>query len=540
MLKISSILLTILTAVYFTFGLNFVLFNKIKNVLETSDGLSLIFTATIPLFFVAAFTIIFTPFISKYIAKPFLVFLLITSGIINYAAHSFGVIFNQDMMVNIFETAPKEAASYLNFKLVIWIFLSGIVPSLLVIFTKIEYKPFLKELLSKAVLIIVSGAIILLIATFFYKDYASIMRNNPKLQKDIVPTYYLSSTYKYIKNRFFVAPLEYQEIGMDAERVTEEDDEKYLFVVLVGETARAQNYQLNGYARKTNAYTSKINNVISFKNVSSCGTATAVSLPCMFSMMGRSDYSRAHFDSQDNVIDIMKRAGYKQIWIDNNTGCKGVCKNIENYETVKMPALDCKGEECTDSVFLDVIDEQIKSLNGQDGIIYLHLLGSHGPTYFKRYPPEFAKFKPDCRTSDLQNCTKEEIVNAYDNTILFTDYVMSKVINGLDQYKDTYKTGVIYMSDHGESLGENGLYLHGMPYGFAPEEQTHIPFMVWLSDTMIEHEKMDMKCMKDTAQSGVFSHDNLSHTLLEVMDVKTTASDPKKDMWEHCEYKSEQ
>ncbi len=539
MLKISSISLTILTAVYFTFGLNFVLAGKIYNILTTADGLGIIFITTIPLFFISALTFIFTPFISKYIAKPFLVFILMASACVNYGAYTFGVIFNQDMLVNIFETATGEAFSYLNLKLVIWIFLSGIVPSLLVIFTKIEYKSFFIEILRKLLLMVVCAGIIALIALFFYKDYASIARNNPKLQKDIVPTYYLSSTFKYIKNTYFTTPLKYQEIGMDAKRIVEEENEKYLFIFLIGETARAQNYQLNGYERDTNAYTSIIDNVISFKNVSSCGTATAVSLPCMFSMMGRSNYSRAQFDSQDNVVDILKRAGYKQIWIDNNTGCKGVCKNIETHATTQIPELHCSGEECNDSVFLDVIDEQINSLNGQDGIIYLHLLGSHGPTYYKRYPPEHAKFKPDCRTSDLQNCTREEIINAYDNTILYTDYVMSEVIKNLGKHEETYKTGVIYMSDHGESLGENGLYLHGMPYGFAPEEQTHIPFIVWLSDSMIKHEKMDMKCMKDTAQSGVFSHDNLSHTLLEVMDVKTTASDPKKDMWEHCEDKRE-
>ncbi|MGB1077792.1 MAG: phosphoethanolamine transferase, partial [Bdellovibrionales bacterium] len=199
-----------------------------------------------------------------------------------------------------------------------------------------------------------------------------------------------------------------------------------------------------------------------------------------------------------------------------------------------IPELSCKGEECTDLVFLDVLDEQIESLSGEDGIIYLHLLGSHGPSYHQRYPESHAKFKPDCQTSDLQRCTKEEIINAYDNTILFTDYVMSQVIESLDKYKDNYYTGVVYMSDHGESLGENGLYLHGAPYAFAPEEQTQVPLIVWFSDKMVQHEGFDIKCLKKVAQTRDFSHDNLSHTFLDLMDIETEIYDSKKDMLDMC------
>jgi lipid A ethanolaminephosphotransferase len=288
-------------------------------------------------------------------------------------------------------------------------------------------------------------------------------------------------------------------------------------------------------SRDTNFYTKNIPNIVSFKNVTSCGTATAVSLPCMFSLLGKSEFSEEKAESQDNVIDILVRGGAKSVWIDNNTGCKGVCRGITSYSTTLMPELNCSGEDCTDEVLLQVMDDKINSFKGKEGIVFLHLLGSHGPTYYKRYPESHAKFKPDCETSDLQKCTDEQIVNSYDNTILFTDYLMAKVIDNLKTFDKTYHTAVFYVSDHGESLGENGVYLHGMPYSMAPNEQTHVPFIVWLSDKMRAHKTVDMDCLKREADKGSFSHDNLSHTLINLMDISTSLYDRKKDVLWSCE-----
>ena len=530
--EVDSLTLTLCIALYYLIGLNFVITGKILRIFSELENYNVFFALSVPLFFFAAFTIIFTPFVSKYIAKPVLIIFLLTSACVNYGAYKFGIIFNQDMMVNIFETTSAEAGSYFNLKLLVWIFLSGILPAFYIAFVKIRYKPFLHETLRKVVLIGGNAILILIIAALFYKDYASVARNNPKLQKDIVPTYYVSSTYKYIKNTYFTEKLPYQEIGTDATR--EPEDEKYLIVVLVGETARAQNYAYNGYARDTNAYTSQLENIISFKDVSSCGTATAVSLPCMFSLMDKDNYSRQKFDAEDDVIDIIKRTGYKQLWLDNNTGCKGVCRNIESIELPRQPEFNCKGEECTDDIFLKVIDDKIAQMNGEDAVIYMHLIGSHGPTYFQRYPREHAKFQPDCQTSDLSSCSEQEIVNSYDNTILYTDYVMAEVIKRLKNYEDTYHTSLIYMSDHGESLGENGIYLHGMPYAIAPETQTHVPLIMWISDKMVKHEDMDIACMKEKAQSGHFSHDNLAQSLLDILDIESDIVDVSKDIFDSC------
>lgn len=531
---IESRTVTFALAVYFCIALNFVLAERLFDIITALDHPSWLFIASIPLTFLAAFTLLFSLFVWKPLTKPLFSLLLVTSSVVNYAAHQFGILFNKDMMVNIFETTPAEAASYLNVKLILWIAATGFLPAILLVFTPISYRRFGIELRKKMILIAVCVAILFGIGSIYYKDYASIARNNPKLQKNIVPTYFIGSTIKYINERFFTTPLAYNTIGTDAKRLTD-GKEKYLVVVLVGETARGQNYQLNGYNRATNAYTTTIPNVISFPHVSSCGTATAVSLPCMFSLLGQKNYSLEKAESQDNVVDVINHAGYKAAWIDNNTGCKGVCHKIESYATVDVPKLNCTGEECTDQVFLNVLDDTIKGFKNKDGVIFMHMIGSHGPTYFKRYPKDKAVFQPDCATSDLQKCTDEEIVNAYDNTILFTDYVMAQIIARLKTYANSYYTAVVYMSDHGESLGENGVYLHGMPYQFAPDQQTHVPFIFWLSDGMLAHKQIDMNCLKRKADSTSFSHDNLPHTLLNLLDIRTKEYNNHKDVLASCE-----
>jgi lipid A ethanolaminephosphotransferase len=532
---ISSTRLAILLAVYFFLVLNVTLLQKLYSIYLQTEGLPLLFWISVPLFFVSAFTILFIPFIAKYITKPFFTILILTAAGVNYSTYQFGIIFNTDMITNIFETTTSEAKAYANPMVFVWLFLTGILPLIYLWWVKVTYKPFLREILSKFILFVVCLAIIGGIAGLYYKDYAAVSRNNSKIAKNIVPTYYVGSTYKYIKDRFFTKPLPYQAIGLDAKR--EDEDEKYLVVFMVGETARSQNYQLNGYDRPTNQYSKDIKNLISLRHVSSCGTATAISLPCMFSFLGHDNYSQLKSDAQDNVIDVLKRSNIKTTWVDNNTGCKGVCKNIDSFTSDEIISLDCKGEECTDDVFVDVLKKKVPELNGEDGIFFFHLIGSHGPTYYQRYPRDHAYFLPDCQTSDLQKCTDEEIQNSYDNTILYTDYVMTKLINTLKSYNDTYHTALIYVSDHGESLGEGGVYLHGMPYSIAPDYQKHVPFIMWMSDKMAHHKRLDMSCMKALQNQEGLSHDNLTPTLLHFMDVDTSAYDPAKDLLTQCGYK---
>ncbi|URK88364.1 sulfatase-like hydrolase/transferase [Rhizobium sp. RCAM05350] len=296
------------------------------------------------------------------------------------------------------------------------------------------------------------------------------------------------------------------------------------------------NFSLNGYDRETNPELKTLG-VTNFTRTTSCGTATTVSLPCMFSVYGRKNYSDRKARSTDTLMDVLRRAGVDGYWWDNNTGSKGIADLISFASLTKQKNSKlCKDGECLDDIFLTQLDEKLAGIT-KNTVIVLHQIGSHGPAYYLRYPEEFRRFKPDCRTAQLSDCSRDEIVNAYDNTILYTDHNLSEVIKLLKKHQDTVDGAMIYMSDHGESLGENGLFLHGAPYMFAPAEQTHVPFIAWFSDQYAQLTGLDRSCLQTYADAPT-SHDNLFHTVLGMMDVVTKVYNPNLDVFASCRSKA--
>jgi lipid A ethanolaminephosphotransferase len=303
-------------------------------------------------------------------------------------------------------------------------------------------------------------------------------------------------------------------------------------VIVVGETARAMNFSLNGYARETNPRLAQVKELVNFNNVSSCGTATAVSVPCVFSDLTREGYSEDKARSKEGLLDVLQHAGLEVIWRDNNSGCKGVCARVR-FEDMSKPVAGnplCNSEECFDEHLLEGLPDLIRNAR-KDLVIVLHQKGSHGPAYWKRYPDEFRKFGPVCQTNELEQCSREQITAAYDNTILYTDYFLDKTIKVLKEAG--VPASMLYFSDHGESLGEKNMYLHGAPYIFSPEEQRKVPMMLWMSDSFSQRFRVDRSCL--AARSGQqFSHDNVFHSTLGMLNVNTAVYNPKLDMFHAC------
>jgi lipid A ethanolaminephosphotransferase len=297
--------------------------------------------------------------------------------------------------------------------------------------------------------------------------------------------------------------------------------------MVVGEAARWDHFSLNGYAKETNPMLKK-EDIINLSNVSSCGTSTAYSVPCMFSYKTRKEFDIDDAPYEENVLDVLKHTGkIAIIWRDNNSNSKDVAQNIgeQDYRTNKNNTI-CDSE-CRDEGMLVGLDKFIEQNKDKDILIVLHQMGNHGPEYYKRYPKAFEKFAPTCKTNQLENCKKEELVNAYDNAILYTDAFLSKTINFLKTYNTSHDTSMIYMSDHGESLGENGVYLHGMPYVMAPEAQKHVGAILWFGDNTkktIPYQKIVQNAKKE------YSQDNLFHTLLGIFGVKTSIYDKNMDV----------
>lgn len=533
--QLKSQYLTLLLASYFTLILNYPFFRESWKVLNSIENVKTGFIVSIPLFVLFALNILFSLFTIKYVSKPIFIALILTSSLVAYAGLTYGTVFDYGMIKNSAQTNMSEASSYLNPSLIICFLLTGLIPTFLIARTKIVYRPLLKEVLTKFAVISLSLLGLLIIAFFYYQDYASVGRNNKFLQKYIVPTQYVWSGYKYVKETYFTTPLVYQQLGLDAKKAVPPTVTKpQMTVMVLGETARAMNYQYNGYSRDTNRFTAP-EGLISFRHVSSCGTATAVSVPCMFSFMGRKNYDESRAETQDNVLDVIHRAGLNVQWIDNDSGCKGVCARVPTLNIdIKTKSPLCDGTYCFDEIMLPELKRLLAEAKGKDTLIALHLIGSHGPTYYRRYPASHRIFTPDCERSDIQNCSHDELVNTYDNTIAYTDYMLSQVIALLKANSSEYNTSMLYMSDHGESLGEKGLYLHGTPYALAPEEQTHVPGLLWLSDNYAKEKQIDTDCLRKEAQSKQVSQDYLSHSLLSLTGVATSTYKPELDLISGC------
>lgn len=537
-IKASYARFTVIVALYFAVVLNLPIYKELHHIFAQMESVKLGFMLTIPLFFWAALTVIFNLLSWPYLTKPFFIILLMCSALVSYAGFNYGTIFDADMMTNIMQTDSSEASSYLSVYSVTWFVLLGILPSIFVASVSFQSESLLTLIAKKLLSITVAMVVIVAIAGVYYQDYASVGRNNSYLKKEIVPTQFVYSVGKYVKRTYFTTPVPYQTLGVDAQQSPQALNmakiKPTLMVLVVGETARSQNYQLNGYPRQTNPFTAKLD-VISYQGVRSCGTATAVSLPCMFSNLTHDNYDHDIANNQDNVIDILKRAGVAMVWEDDDGGDKGVAKHIEK-QMMNRTRVDqtCDGSTCYDMVLLEDFAKNIDKQSG-NRLLAMHLIGSHGPTYYKRYPQEMAEFQPDCPRADIENCTNEQIVNSYDNSIRYTDYVLSQIIERLTGLEDKYNTALIYLSDHGESLGEDGLYLHGAPYALAPDYQTTVPLIVWMSPGFKQSKHVNYDCLKQEAKkSDRYSHDNLFHSLLGIMDVETQVYQPELDLFSLC------
>ncbi|TNI91776.1 phosphoethanolamine transferase [Aeromonas allosaccharophila] len=527
----------LLLVLFFALVLNWPIFLHFYTALSGLSHVKVGFAISIPLVLIAALNAVFIPFTFRFLLKPFFTLLLLSGSIVSYAMLKYGVIFDAGMMQNIIETNRGEAGAYLNGSVALWFLLTGLLPVLVLWSLRIRYPArWYQGLALRAGALAISLMFIGGVAALYYQDYASVGRNNKSLAKEIVPANYVHGLYKYGRDVLFATPIPYQHLGTDA-RVVARGKKPTLMFLVVGETARSQNYSLNGYGKATNSFTAKEQGVVSFKDVRSCGTATAVSVPCMFSNLTRRGYDDQLASSRDGLLDVLQHAGVSVLWKENDGGCKGVCRNVPTIEILpkSYPAL-CQGESCYDEVLLEGLDQQIAGMTGQQGnkLVAFHLMGSHGPTYFRRYPASERAFMPDCPRSDIENCSNEELVNTYDNTIRYTDKVVGRLIDKLKSLESQYDVGLVYLSDHGESLGAMGLYLHGTPYKFAPDDQTRVPLLTWFSPQLQADRQLDMGCLAAEAGSQRFSHDNLFHSMLGIMDVQTRVYDNKLDLFKPC------
>jgi len=523
---ISQITLIFLTSLFLIIFDNYPFFNEVTKVYSFS-GMNIIYIFSLAIFVTALTNLLLTLVSSRYTTKPILILVLLISSFATYFMNTYNIVIDSEMIRNALQTDLKESLDLFSWQLVIYVTLLGIIPSYFIYSIPIKYHSFKAELIAKIESIILSLLIIAAIVFGFSKFYTSFFREHKPLRYYTNPTYWIYSIGNYINKTLNSGPIIVKQIGLDAKIVREPNSKHKIVILVVGEAARADHFSLNGYEKDTNPLLEKRDDIINFSQFYSCGTSTAYSVPCMFSILKTDEYSHKKAIRVENIMDILhKEKSIAILWRDNNSSPKGVMKRIgyEDYKNCQNNTI-CTDGEPRDEGMLIGLDNFITQNKDKDILIVLHQMGNHGPEYYKRYPKSFEKFKPVCKTNQLEKCTQEEIKNGYDNAILYTDYFLNKTINFLNQYSPSYQTALFYMADHGESLGENGIYLHGMPYFMAPEAQKHIGALMWFGDNF----KVDKNILKNK-QNIKLSHDNLFSTLLGLFDIKTKVYEKDMDI----------
>lgn len=539
--QLSTSKLTILLSIYFTFILNFPFIKKVFNIYQPIGTFHDYFIYTIPLVLFAGCCFLFNLLLIPFIHKILIPLLIIISAAIGYNILFFNVYFDKNMLTNVLQTTPAETMRMISTSYVLWLVILGLLPTLIYLLINLRYQIWWREILNRITIIVSSLLIVIAVGSVFYQDYASFFRNHNNLKHIILPSNFIAASFSKIK-KMHTANIPYQALGKGAKLIQPDDGNHHVLIIVVGETTRAQNWGLNGYSHQTTPkLAARIKNgeyLINFPNVHSCGTATALSVPCMFSSLTRENYEDIIAKRQDNLLDTLQTAGMNVHWLENNSDCKGVCHAIPTVNTIvkNLPEY-CTDGECLDNIMLPEVDNILKNNNAsQNLVIVLHTIGSHGPTYFERYTKNERIFTPTCDTKQINRCTNEQLINTYDNSILYLDQFLDKLINKLDNHPN-WESALYYVSDHGESLGENGIYLHGTPYPIAPKEQISVPMIMWFSPTWAKNKPYDLTCLQKIAQQP-YSHDNLFHTALSMTNIQLNSVkqyEAKLDILANCQ-----
>lgn len=461
--------------------------------------------------------------------KPVLTLALLASSLAAYFMDSFDTVIGTDMLRNVLETSFDEAYDLVTPRLLAYFLMLGILPSVLIWRTPLVRRGWRSEVIARAKFMGLCLLAIVLIATAFGSFYATFLRAHKPLRSYANPAYPLISALKLAGNvRQAAANVPLSPVAPDA-RIVRDGRRRELIFLVIGESARADRFSINGYTRDTTPRLRQAG-AISLPDFRSCGTSTAVSIPCMFSPRGMARFDPKQAGLEENLLDVLQRVGVNVLWLDNNSDSKGIALRVP-YRSYKRPDLNpvCDSE-CRDEGMLVSLQDYIDGHPAGDIVVVLHQMGSHGPAYYRRYPPEFEKFRPACKSKDLSRCSREEIGNAYDNAILYTDHFLGRAIELLKRNDDKFETALFYLGDHGESLGEGGLYLHGLPRAIAPDSQLHVPAILWFGSGF---DRLDPAALMRKRRQR-FTHDHLFHTVLGLLEIRTGIYEPDLDILNGC------
>ena len=510
---------------------------------ETASVRGGLFVAGFGLMIAALCTALLAPFAWRAMIKPAIAVLLVVAALGAHFMGAYGVVIDSTMMVNVLQTDPREVRDLLSLSLLGSLLLLAGLPMLVLRWLPVRATRWSRQAGIDVLGFMACMLTLLLLVFALFAALSATMRNHLSMRYLINPANSIYALADLAMRAKAVPAGPPQAIGADARIAPRAPGTRPpLLVLVIGETARADHFALNGYARATNPELSA-QGALSFRNVTSCGTNTAASLPCMFSHLGKAGFE-ARDREHENLLDLVQRAGMAVLWIDNQAGCKGLCDRVPNANAHALAlglgaaskAL-CPDDECLDEALLIGLDERLAALpsdaRARGVLVVLHQMGSHGPAYFKRSPADHKPFQPECTTGVLQQCEHEALLNAYDNSIAYTDHVLAATLKWLVTRQHEHDPALLYVSDHGESLGENNLYLHGLPYALAPREQTQVPMLLWLAPSTLASSHLPPSCL-NRLRDLPLTHDNLFHSVLGLLGVQASEYKPALDAFAIC------
>ena len=490
-------------------------------------------TATLLLLLWAANALLLSLVAWRRVAKPAIAMLVVVSAISSHYSVAYGVHIDAEMLANVVHSDARESRDFLS-KGILLALLSS-VPALLVLWRIRIARAGPGRALARRVGFAAGMALVALLAALgSSRELTTLVRNHRETRYLASPANVVVSLAKLASEGGAGEGGPKLPVAADAVLLPQgaRGARPRLLVLVVGETARAANWGLGGYPRQTTPRLARTRGVVNFPQVTACGSSTEVSVPCMFSIQGREHYDRRAIRRHESLLHVLARAGVSVLWRDNQSGCKGVCDGLPTQRL--RDANDttyCSSHGCLDGILFDRPEAWLGDGDGPR-VVVMHMLGNHGPRYGDRYPAEFAKYRPACATAELNECSRDSIVNAYDNALLYTDHLLAGAIELLGR-QQAYDAALLYVSDHGESLGENGLYLHGMPWSIAPDVQTHVPMVAWLSAGFAASAGIDTACLSRVAARPI-THDTLFHSVLGAMDVATADYRSDRDVFAPC------
>ncbi len=478
-----------------------------------SGGLLTLATLSVLVAFITALALAAVSIVSQRLLKPLCMAGAILNACALYFIQTYGVLLDKTMMGNVLNTDAVEVTTLWHPTLVLDVLALGLGPCLLLAWVRLRPARRLRLAgFAGVVLVFGVGWIYAASSTWLWID-----KHAKSIGGLILPWSYTINLARYQTSQW--AASRQAEPLPDARFAS---DEKTVVILVIGESARRRNFSLYGYARATNPMLSA-SGAVPLANTEACATYTTEALLCILS---HDDPSLRLAGATELLPSYLQRHGIDVIWRSNNWGEPPL--KVGTYERARDLERSCTGTMCShDDLLLSGLAQRIRSSPARKVFVVLHQSGSHGPAYNIKVPPSFEHFKPVCDSVDLSRCTPQSLLNAYDNTILYTDHVLGRAIDLLKDM-DGMSATLLYISDHGESLGEQGLYLHGTPMALAPGVQKEVPFVVWMSDDFQRRHRTDAATL---ARGAAHFQGQVFHSVMGAFDMRSSIYQPQLDIY---------